>query len=92
MKTSGKLVIDSAARHLFQSCGHNLSHLFFAGARVPVEQQIDDGRMRKFRSLTEAAIFAVKRAQRRLHHLLHNPWREVAAVSEHSLRVRQRVH
>ena len=56
MESSGKLVVDSAARHLSERRNDDVAHVRIARSRIAVQQQIDRRRMRKFRRAAEAAM------------------------------------
>ena len=63
MESAGDLVIHAAARHLFERGCDDRSDLLFTCASVPIDEQVERGGMRKFRSAAEAAIGAVERAE-----------------------------
>src|SRR5215469_16275509 len=50
VKASGQLIIGAAERHLLERSGENMPQALVPRARVLINQQIDDRRMRKFRS------------------------------------------
>ena len=68
MKAAGELVVNAALRHLGQRSGDHGGDALFAGAHVPVHQQIERSGMRKLGRAAEAAILLVEDGQRRLHH------------------------
>src|SRR5437899_2164846 len=67
VKAARQLVIDTAARHLFESADEYVTKLLIARAHVAVYQEIEHRRVSEFWGVPEAAILGVEHAERGGH-------------------------
>ena len=56
MKSAGELVVHAAASHFFKRVLHHLEQLRIMRGLVAFEDQVDGGGMRKFRTVSKAAV------------------------------------
>ena len=79
MESSGKLVIDAAARHLLQSHDECFSQSLPMILGILVNQQIEHCWMRKLGGIAKTAVSRVEHLQRCLHNLIDDARRKVTA-------------
>src|SRR6266850_2714746 len=60
MEAAGKLIVDSAAGHLFEGGFSHGEEVFFFRLLVAFEDEVDGGGVWKFRGAAEAAVFYVE--------------------------------
>jgi hypothetical protein len=60
MEAAGDLVINAAARHLLQRGSYHGSRLLLARLRVPIDEQIEHGRVKELWSVSEAAVVGIE--------------------------------
>jgi len=71
MKAAGQLVVNAAARHLFERGSKCFLGLLIAAIHRHFEQQVEHRRMRKLGLRTEAAVARVKLIDRRGRNLVY---------------------
>ena len=91
MKSSGQLVIDSAARHLFQRDDNDIAQRFAARASLVSNQQIKGRGMRKLGRIAESAITFVEHLDRGFDDRVNDLGRDFAASSREGFRLGDRV-
>ena len=77
MKAAGKLIVDAAARHLFQRHREGFARLRVAAVHRQLQQQIERRRMRKLGLRAESAVARIELRNDRRRNLVHQRRRSV---------------
>ena len=85
MESAGELVVDAAARHLFQGGDERVPRLLVVAIHRDFEQQVEGRGMRKLGLRTEAAVAGIELRQDGAGDLIHERQGKLAATAGEAL-------